>query len=128
MRTTSTKYIIENELYNNPEVADEVATGVESVPFQIVLDIGILGLIVHILFFVFMWLSIRKLPHSGLFLSTICLFAIIGISGMEGLIRKDSLILVGLAFAAVVLNDKRNIGGFELPPVRDGEKAPTLLS
>lgn len=128
VRTTSTKYIIENELYNNPEVADEVATGVESVPFQIVLDIGILGLIVHILFFVFIWLSIRKLPHSGLFLSTICLFAIIGISGMEGLIRKDSLILVGLAFAAVVLNDKRNIGGFELPPVRDGEKAPTLLS
>lgn len=125
-RTTSTKYIIENDLYNNPEVADEVATGVESVPFQIVLDIGILGLIVHIIFLVLISQLVRRLPHSSVFISTLWMFTIIGFNGMGGTIRKDSLILVGLAFAVVVLNDKRNIGGFDLPSIRDGEKTPTL--
>ncbi|MGM9860920.1 MAG: hypothetical protein ACI31C_09220 [Muribaculaceae bacterium] len=127
-RTTSTKYIIENELYNNPEVADEVATGVESVPFQIILDIGILGLIMHIIIYILFWLIVRKMPHGSAFLCTIGLLAIIGISGFHGLIRTDTLLLAALVFAAVILNDKRNIGGFDLPPVRDGEKAPTLLS
>ncbi len=120
--TKSNKYTIENDMYGNPDMADEVATGVESVPFQIILDIGIIGLILHVLFFILLWVIIRRLPYSGFFLTTICLFAFIGISGMQGLIRHDTLVLCGLAYAAVILNEKRQLDGFDLPPLKQPKK------
>lgn len=125
--TKSTKYIIDNELYVNPEFETEVATGVESVPFQIILDIGIIGLIFHVIVFAWLWLIVRRLPHQLFFLSTILLFAAIGFSGLHGLIRYDTLILTGLAWAAVVLSCKRTLPGFNLPPVRRRLKDPQKL-
>lgn len=120
--TKSSKYTIENDMYNNPDMADEVATGVESVPFQIILDIGIIGLIAHIVFFILLWAIIRRLPYSGFFLTAICLFALIGLSGLHGLIRHDTLILCALVYAAVILNEKRQLEGFDLPPLRESRQ------
>lgn len=125
--TTSTRYRIDNELYSNPEEADEVATGVESTPFQIMLDIGFLGLIVHLLFFAALWLIVRRLRNSAYFLSVMLIFMLMGISGFSGLIRIDGLLWTSIVYAAVILNDKRSLPGFDLPPIR--RKAhQTLLS
>lgn len=123
--TTKSKYIIENELYSNPEDAEEVAVGVESLPFQVILNIGYIGLILHVLFFVMLWVIIRRLKYSGLYSATAIAFVIAGVGGTSGLIRYDSLILVGLAWAAVVLNSKRELQGFSLPPVRNKEAVDT---
>lgn len=116
--TKSSKYMIENELYSNPEDAEEVATGVESVPFQIILDVGFIGLIIHILFFIVLWIFIRRLPYAGYYMSIALIFSIIGISGFSGLIRIHGQLMAALAFAAVILNDKRHIDGFDLAPLR----------
>lgn len=124
--TKSNKYIIENELYGNPDEEVEVATGVESTPFQVILDIGIIGLIVHLLFFFALWFVIRKLPHSIFFLSTMLLFMFVGISGMSGLIRTGGQLMAGLAYAAVILNSKRQLPGFNLPPLRQNAVKPQL--
>ena len=123
--TKNSKYIIDNDLYSNPDMAEEVAIGVESVPFQIVLNIGYIGLILHIVFFALLWVIIKHLKYSGLYAATAFTFAITGFSGISGLIRHDSLILVGLAWAAVVLNSKRELQGFSLPPVRNKEAVAT---
>lgn len=125
-KTTSNKYIIENDLYQNPEEAIEVASGVESTPFQIVLDIGLAGLIIHVLVLLALWLIVCKLPMSGYFLSVELIFIAIGISGFSGLIRIDGQLMAGLAYAAVILNSKRNLPGFNLPPLRQNEVKPQL--
>lgn len=116
--TKQTKYIIDNEMYENPDIEQEVATGVESMPFQIILDVGYIGLIFHIVIFILLWLIVRRLPYSLFFTSTMLLFVFIGISGLRGLVRYDSLQMVGLAFAAVIMNEKRRLPGFDLPPER----------
>lgn len=114
---TRQKYVIENELYKNPEDAIEVATGVESTPFQLILDIGFLGLILHVLVFVGLWFVIRKLPHAPYYVSTALVFVCIGLAGFGGLIRTNTLYLVALSYAAIILNEKRQLG-FDLPPLK----------
>lgn len=116
--TKSQKYVIENELYNNPEQAEEVATGVESTFFQVLLDVGITGLIVHVLFLIGLYLIVRRLPFGLYFLSCELLFVFIGISGFSGMIRIDGLIMVSMVFAAVIMNEKRRLDGFSLPPLK----------
>lgn len=115
--TKNKKYLIENDLYGNPEQADEVAIGVESAPFDIFLTIGYIGLIVHALFWVWMWLIVRKLKYSGYFASTAAVFVVIGIGG-PSLNSPIVLLIVSLAFAAVVMDNKRELG-FDLASDND---------
>ena len=121
-RTKSNKYIIENELYANPEFSEEVATGVESTPFQIMLDVGILGLIIHVAFLFGLWFIIRRLPDSGFFVSVMVVFIVAGISGFSGLIRIGGELWASLAWAACVLASKRQLAGFDLPAVNHSPK------
>ena len=116
-KTTNNKYIIENELYDNPEIAEEVAVGVEIVPIQIFLTIGYLGLILHIIFFMYLCRCVKGLKYSRYFYSVLFAFAVIGLAGMDGWIRSASLNLISLALAAVILAQKRELG-FSLPPER----------
>lgn len=116
--TKMSKYIIINELYNNPEDAEEVATGVEVVPIQIILTVGYLGLIVHVLFLIGLWLIVRSLPYSTYFLSVMFTFCIIGLSGLSGMTNVHGLYMSALAYSAVVLANRRKLGGFALPQVK----------
>lgn len=125
--TKRQKYVIENELYNNPEQAEEVATGVESTFFQVLLDVGIVGLIVHVLFLVALYLIVCRLPFGLYFLSCELLFVFVGISGFSGMIRIDGLIMVAMVFAAVIMNEKRQLTGFSLPPIKHKKENATAL-
>jgi len=116
--TKMTKYIIINELYDNPELAEEVATGVEVVPIQIILTVGFIGLIVHILFLAGLWMIVRKLRHAKFFLSVMFVFAVIGFSGLSGLVHFHGLYMSALAYSAVVLANRRELGGFALPSLK----------
>lgn len=111
-RTTNQKFVIENEMYTDVEKSVEVATGVEVVPAQIVLSVGYIGLVLHILFFVYLWYVVRRMPDSGLFLCCTVFFAVAGIGGFAGLIEPPSLVLVGLATGAVILGAKDRLPGF----------------
>ncbi len=111
-RTTNQKYIIINDLYLDVEKSEEVATGVEIIPAQVILSIGYLGLILHILFFVYLWRVLRRLPEAGLYLSSAAFFVVAGISGFCGLIEPSSLVLVGLACGVAILAAKPDLPGF----------------
>ena len=115
--TKKAKYIIDNELYNNDEIAEEVAIGVEIVPIQIFLTIGYWGLILHVLFYLYLCWCVRKLKYARYFYSMLVIFAIAGIGGFAGWIRPASLYLISIALAAVVMAQKRELG-FSLPPER----------
>ncbi len=115
--TKSQKYIIVNELYDNPEIEEEVATGVEIVPLQIFLTIGYLGLILHIAFFIYLCWCIRKLKYARYFYSILVAFAIAGFGGFSGWIRPNSLYLIAIVLSAVILAQKRELG-FSLPPLQ----------
>lgn len=115
--TKMTKYIIENELYSNPEDAEEVATGVEIVPIQIILTVGFLGLIIHILFLIGLWLLVRRLRYSGYFLSVMFTFCVIGLSGLSGMTYFHGLYMSALAYSVVALANRKELGGFALPKV-----------
>lgn len=115
--TKMSKYIIINELYNNPEDAEEVATGVEVVPIQVILTIGYIGLVVHILFLIGLWLIVRRLRYATYFLSVMFTFCVIGLSGLSGMTYFHGLYMSALAYGAVILANRKQLGGFSLPQV-----------
>lgn len=115
--TKMSKYIIINELYNNPEDAEEVATGVEVVPIQVILTIGYIGLAVHILFLIGLWLIVRRLRYATYFLSVMFTFCVIGLSGLSGMTYFHGLYMSALAYGAVILASRKQLGGFSLPQV-----------
>ncbi len=106
-KTTITRYIVHNDYYTDVTQAEEVATAVEVIPMQIFLNTGWVGLISHILFFVVLYLMIRKLRYSAYFLSIIIAMSWFGIGGFVGLIRFEGLFVAGLSFAVVLLENKR---------------------
>lgn len=112
--TTNTKYIIENEYYENPDKSIEVATGIEIVPLQIILTIGYLGLMIHIALFVYLYYLTKPYRFSIYFLSVMFILVWFGLSGFEGLVTVQGLLLVSLAYSAVILENRREIGGFAM--------------
>ncbi len=114
-QTTNSKYIIENEYYLNPEDAEEVAVGVEIMAVDVLLNIGWIGLIAHILYFVALWWVVRPLRYSGYFTSVMCFFVIMGIAGFSGLVFITGLALVGLSLGVVICVNKPDLKGFSLP-------------
>ena len=110
--STIQSYVIENDLYSNPDDAEEVATGVESMPFQVILTIGFIGLVIVMAFYIGIWMIIRKLPFAGYFNSVMwCLF-IMGISGLGGWISPYTLYLLALSLGVVILNARTITGDF----------------
>ena len=89
----------------------------EIVPIQIFLTIGYWGLILHVLFYLYLCWCVRKLKYARYFYSMLVIFAIAGIGGFAGWIRPASLYLISIALAAVVMAQKRELG-FSLPPER----------
>lgn len=105
--TTNRKYIIENDLYMGITGEEEVATGVESVPVQIFLSIGYIGLIIHVAFFVWLWWLIRRYKYVNYYLSCAGFFLIVGITGFGGWITYYSLTLIGISYAAAIMAQRR---------------------
>lgn len=106
-RTTNSKYIFVSDFTFEDDPNDKrremVATGIEIAPIQIVLTIGYLGLIVHCLFFIALWMFVRKLKYSNFFGSVIIGFIVLGLGGFSGIIFYTGLYICGLSLATVLL-------------------------
>ena len=107
--TKNTKYIIENEYYSDIEKNIEVATGIEISPLQVFLTIGYIGLIIHIAFFIWLYLVIRKLKYSKYYLSVMVFVFIVGLGGTMGWNQYTGLLLMGLTYSAVLLANKNEV-------------------
>ena len=107
--TTNEDYIINNTYYSNQEYAQEVATAVEVTQIQAILDIGIIGLIVQHAFFIYIYLVIRRMSCSKLYLSVLICISIFGIGGFAGLTQMHGLLLLGLSLGTVLLRQDKYI-------------------
>ena len=82
------------------------ASGGEIDLVQVFVNTGYIGLIVHITFYLAIWLFVRKLKYSNYFASVLIGFIILGLSGYAGIIYYISLYLCGLSLAAVLLSNR----------------------
>lgn len=107
---TPTKYIIYNDLYFSEYSENnwEVANNIEVSWLETFCSIGFIGLAVNILYFVLLWYTVRKLKYSYYLLSMIFIFAWLGVAGFEGLIRAQSLYLIGLVYGLILLCQRPN--------------------
>lgn len=103
-KTKITRYIITNDYYSDITQSEEVATAVEVIPVQIFINIGWIGLFIHCLFFLILYLCIRKLPYSAYYLSIAFLMSWFGLGGFVGLIGAQGLFVLSVAYAAIIMN------------------------
>ena len=103
-KTTNTKYVIINDFYGR----EEVATDVEVAQIQTILDIGIIGFILHTFYFlaIYFWV-LRPLPYSKSYLMALLCISIIGLGGYTGLRYREGLLLLGLNVGIILLADKQ---------------------
>ena len=107
--TKNTKYIIENEYYIDVEKSIEVATGIEISPLQVFLTIGYIGLIIHLLFFIWLYVVIRKLKYSQFYLSVMIFVFIASLGGFMGWNMTTGLAMMGLSYGAVLLANREEV-------------------
>ena len=107
-KTTNPIFQIDNTLYSDISKSDETATGVEVTEIQTILDIGFIGLIVQMLFYVGVYFMIRKLPHSNYYLCLLIGFELLGFGGFAGLNGMQyALLILGLMLGAIILSARR---------------------
>ena len=107
--TKSTKYIIINDFYTDIERDTEVATGIEVIPLQVMLSTGYIGLAIHLFFYIFLYVAIRRLRYSAYFLSVEVVNFIFGLGGFAGWTQPMGLYLMALSYAAVLLANREEI-------------------
>lgn len=102
------KYIIYNDLYFDYYSEDnfEVANDIEIMALEVFCTIGFLGLLIHVLYFVYMWYIVRRCRNVGYFLSVMLMFVWLGMTGFEGLTREMGLCMVGLSYGIVLLTNR----------------------
>lgn len=102
------KYVIYNDLYFEQYSEDnwEVANDIEIMALEVFCTIGFVGLLLHVLYFVYMWFTVRRCRNVGYFLSVLFMFLWLGMTGFEGLTRVMSLYFVGLSYGIVLLTNR----------------------
>lgn len=106
--TTNTDYIINNEYYIDVEKSEEVATGIECEPFQVYVSVGILGLIAYFGFYVMLNVFVKNYRYARYFLSMVIMVFWFSLGAYGGLTNANGLVMVALAYSAILLEAKRN--------------------
>lgn len=109
--TRDGRFIIENELATLEDESDKYVNCVEveiSAVF-LFLELGYIGLGIHIFFLIALWGLVKKLDYSREFLVTMVTLLWFGIGGFSSWMYPDGVYLGALAFAVVILaNKERN--------------------
>ena len=111
-KNTVKRYEIVNEYYSDISENEEVVALVEVIPVQIYISGGWIGMILHCLLFIFLYIFIRKLTGNVYFLSILFCCIITGLGGFCGLISPSGLYLAAIAFSAVILSNRTVLSGF----------------
>lgn len=105
-KTTNPIFQIHNDLYEDVSKADEVATEVEVTQVQTVFDIGFVGLLVQLVYFIGIFYIIRPLKYSTEYLNVMVGMSILGIGGFAGLNGPQGLCLIALILGCILLANK----------------------
>lgn len=107
------RYIIENEYYTDISDNIEVATGIEVIPAQIIVNMGYIGLFVHTLVFFLMWYLIRRFRYASYVMTVLLLNVWFGLMGFAGLIAFEGLGILSIAYAAVLACNYNKVWGHD---------------
>lgn len=109
-KTTNPIFQIDNTLYSDISQSDETATGVEVTEIQTILDIGFLGFLCQLIFYIGLYFMIRRLPYSNYYLCLLLGFELLGFGGFAGLNGMQySLLILGLVLGSILLSQKRSV-------------------
>lgn len=104
--TKNPKFWIKNEFYSNIEYAEEVATNIEIGPLQVILDIGLIGLIIQFVFFISLYFIIHKYRYANYYLTVLVANFLFGLGGFAGWHQVQGLLLIALSLSVVILENK----------------------
>ncbi len=104
--TTNDLFYIHNPFYIDVSQADELATGVEITAIQLYLNMGIFGVVCHVLWLWFLWMIVRKKPMAKYFLCVVAVFLWLGIGGYSGMIQQSGQLIASVVFAGILLRDE----------------------
>lgn len=117
-KTRINRYVIINQYYTDVSQNEEVATGIEIIAAQVYVTIGYVGLILHCLFFIFLYLLLRKLKYSTYVLSVIFANVIMGFGGFGSLIYPSGLLILSMSVGAVLLANPKEVWGRRISHVK----------
>ncbi len=107
------QFFIKNDLYTDISRNEEVATAVEVGQLQTILDVGYLGLIIQTVFYIGVYLMIRRLKYANYYLSVLVVNYVYAIGGFGGLNQSDGLLPLGFSLGVVLLANKPLTRGYE---------------
>lgn len=125
MDTRNPRFMLYNDLIVNPELRYTSCAHVEITQVQIFLEVGWIGLIVHCLFLLGLWLIIRRQTYSGYFLNVMVGLIIYGIGGFRGWHDAQGIFLAAMAYAVVILANRNKETPQPLTPDRTKCLTPT---
>ncbi len=103
------RFFIENEFASDVTNNETFIGQIEISALRVLFYIGYIGLAVHILYFLYLYLAVRRLRHSDYLLCVMCVFVWLGLGGFEGLITQQSLTLVAMALAVPLLCHRNSL-------------------
>lgn len=118
-KTIINDFIIFNEYYSDESAAEEVAAAVEVTQVQTFIHIGWIGLILQLLFFVALYVLIRKYRYRAYYVCVLFMMGWFGIGGFGGWISYSSLFIISIAFAVAVLGGKTETKQSPQPVIAD---------
>lgn len=105
-KTTNPIFQIHNDLYSDVTQSDEIATEVEVTQIQTIFDIGLVGLLLQLTYFISIFYLIKPLKFSSEYLNVLVGMSILGIGGFAGLNAPHGLFIIGLILGCILLANK----------------------
>ena len=106
-KTTSLKFIIEPEYFSDVTQAERVATDVEIVPVQLFIHMGWCGIILQTLFFLALYLIVRKMRYRSVYLAAALFCFLVGLAGFGSVNSYLGMSIVTMSYAAVLMANKQ---------------------
>ena len=104
--TTNPKYMIYNEFYIDKTNSWEVVTGVEITQLQTILDIGYIGLICQLIFYLYLYYVIRHFKMAKYYLTVLVTISLWGLGGFAGLNNELGVLFLALSLSVIVLDER----------------------
>lgn len=101
--TVNEKYLIENDLYSDEYVIEEIGQEVEVTQIQTILDIGVIGFIIQHVFYILIYFILKDCYYKNYYLFVLVTYSLFGLGGFCGLTTMTGLLLVGLCLGSILL-------------------------
>lgn len=109
-KSTNPVFQIQNDYYSDISRAEETATSVEVTEVQTILDMGYIGFLGQLLFYVGLFFMLRRFNGSKMYLCTVVGFEVMGFGGFAGLNGMHGAIqILGLIIGIILLQQRNSL-------------------